>query len=124
MREDFEAFLTAYLEAMFWAETVIDEDGNELGAFEDSYDPDDLDPASYADIVSDCASFFGANHEDIGPHTRQAGHDFYLTRNGHGCGFWDGDWSHDIGQRLTEASKPYGTQGLMVGDEGTVFTHG
>ena len=21
-----------------------------------------------------------------------AGHDLWLNRNGHGCGFWDGDW--------------------------------
>jgi hypothetical protein len=31
--------------------------------------------------------------------TAYAGHDFYLTRNGAGCGFWeDGDWPKGIGR--------------------------
>jgi hypothetical protein len=37
-----------------------------------------------------------------------AGHDFHLTRNGHGAGFWDGDWK-ELGDRLTEAAKVYGS---------------
>lgn len=38
----------------------------------------------------------------------QAGRDFYLTRNHHGAGFWDGNWPADIGQVLTRHSHPYG----------------
>lgn len=38
----------------------------------------------------------------------RAGHDFYLTRNGHGAGFWDGDYEKAKGQRLTDACRPYG----------------
>jgi len=38
------------------------------------------------------------------PIEAQAGHDFWLTRNGHGAGFWDGDWP-ETGDALTEASK-------------------
>lgn len=35
----------------------------------------------------------------------QAGHDFWLTSQGHGCGFWDGDWKEYAGECLTNASK-------------------
>ncbi len=36
------------------------------------------------------------------------GQDFYLTRNGHGTGFWDRGYG-DVGKRLTEAAKIYGS---------------
>ena len=36
----------------------------------------------------------------------RAGHDFWLTRNGHGAGFWDGDYGED-GDALTEVAKRF-----------------
>lgn len=33
-------------------------------------------------------------------------HDFFLTRNGHGSGFWDGDYKE--GDKLTEIAKSFG----------------
>ena len=38
----------------------------------------------------------------------QAGHDFYLTREGHGAGFWDRGLGI-VGEALTALSKPYGS---------------
>jgi hypothetical protein len=38
----------------------------------------------------------------------QAGHDFWLTRNRHGVGFFDGDWPHGAAGRLTVASHEFG----------------
>lgn len=38
---------------------------------------------------------------------KQAGCDFYLTRNRHGTGFWD-EGLGEIGQRLTGAAHVYG----------------
>jgi hypothetical protein len=52
----------------------------------------------------------------------QGGHDFWLTRNGHGAGFWDGDWPEEVGKRLTEASKKYGEVYLYVQD-GKIFSN-
>ena len=37
-----------------------------------------------------------------------AAHDFILTRNGHGSGFWDGDWSEPIATKLTELCEKFG----------------
>lgn len=53
----------------------------------------------------------------------QDGHDFYLTRNGHGVGYWDRGYG-PIGDILTDAAKSYGTSGLYVGDDGKIYTHG
>ena len=42
-----------------------------------------------------------------------AGHDFFLTRNGHGAGFWDKDIYDELApngcNRLTELAKMCGT---------------
>jgi hypothetical protein len=48
-----------------------------------------------------------------------AGHDFHLTRNHHGAGFWDGDWK-ELGDRLTEASKAYGSCEVYQFDDGSL----
>jgi hypothetical protein len=49
----------------------------------------------------------------------QAGGDFWLTRNGHGVGFWDRGLG-ELGDRLTAASKPHGSSDLYIGDDGKV----
>lgn len=37
----------------------------------------------------------------------QLGHDFYLTRNSNGAGFWDGkiEWNYEDGDKLTEICR-------------------
>lgn len=37
-----------------------------------------------------------------------AARDFWYTRNGHGCGFWDGDWDEPLATRLTDLAHGYG----------------
>jgi hypothetical protein len=58
---------------------------------------------------------------ELGP--GQVDHDFWLTRNSHGVGFWD-RFSAGVGaiygRSLTERSKPYGSFELYVGDDGRV----
>ncbi|KKL49145.1 hypothetical protein LCGC14_2318420, partial [marine sediment metagenome] len=48
-------------------------------------------------------------------------HDFWLTRNGHGAGFWDGDWPEPAAICLTKASKQFGAVDILVGDNGTLY---
>jgi hypothetical protein len=43
-----------------------------------------------------------------------AGHDFWLTRNGNGAGFWDGDWPEPSAIKLTKLSKDFGSFSLYV----------
>lgn len=51
----------------------------------------------------------------------QCGHDFALTRNGHGAGFWDRGYG-DVGDRLTDAARAYGEHSVLTDDGPTVTT--
>ncbi len=41
------------------------------------------------------------------------GHDFWLTRNGHGAGFWDRDLG-EVGDKLTKIAESFGSVYLYV----------
>ena len=51
----------------------------------------------------------------------QHGHDFALTRNHHGAGFWDRGYG-DVGDRLTDAAQAYGEHSVLTDDGPTVTT--
>jgi len=55
--------------------------------------------------------------------TEQIGHDLWLTRNGHGAGFWDRPdlYGEDLAQRLTEYSKAAGSVDVYAGDDGELY---
>ena len=93
-----DKFTLAYIECALWSST--DDDGEPL---DDQYGIDDIAPECLAQSVEDCKAF---QEEHAGLlaslDDEQCGHDFWLTRNGHGAGFWDGDWP-EIGDRLTKA---------------------
>lgn len=116
-----DPFTTAYIEAALWSSTdESDEQGGE--PLDANYGLDDIAPETLASILNDCEAFQQDHAEDIGSEPERAGHDFWLTRNGHGAGFWDGDWDDDIGQRLTDASDVYGSVDLYVGDDGLIYS--
>ena len=47
----------------------------------------------------------------------QFGHDFWLTRNRHGAGFWDRGLG-SLGDRLTDAAHTFGSVDVYVSDDG------
>lgn len=106
----------AYLECALWSST--DDDGEPLDR---EHGTDSIDAGTRADMLSDCRDFWASNYADL--HTMepdQAGHDFWLTRNGHGAGFWDRGLGQQ-GERLTRAAKIYGGVDLYVGDDGLIY---
>lgn len=107
---DLDTFTRAYVECALWASH---EDGTPL---DDNYDPMDFHPDALAAMVADCQKFQEENADDIVTNLSGAGHHFWLTRNGHGTGFWDGDWP-SAGDRLTEASDAFDETWLYVGDD-------
>ena len=120
-----EAFFIAYVEAALWSST--DEDGEPLDS---RYDEGDVDPETLAKMREDCEDFIKANEADLKLYIERmksgeyrgearAGHDFWLTRNGHGAGFWDRGLG-ELGKRLTEAAKVYSGFDLYV-SEGKVY---
>lgn len=50
----------------------------------------------------------GAINSAEGNATDYAAHDFILTRNRHGAGFWDGGWAAPWGDRLTKLAHQFG----------------
>lgn len=116
-----QAFVKAYMQCAIWAS--LDDDDEPLDA---SHDIDDIDDETVRCMTAECQAFIEANREDLDRVDRDyahSGHDFWLTRNGHGTGFWDryyGDDSdlRDAYERLSEASKTYGECHLYVGDDG------
>lgn len=102
---------------------------------DDNYNETDLSPEALAKMLADCAKFESEQEEvireaietgevrygpDFGPMGR-AGHDFWLTRNGHGCGFWDGDWPEPMAEALTQAAKAFGECDLYAGEDGRLY---
>ena len=112
-----DAFLQAYIECALWSET--DNEGNPL---DDSYGPDDLAPETVRAMKEDCEDFQVANANDLerAGFATQNGHDFWLTRNRHGAGFWDRGYG-EVGKRLTEAARACGSTYLYVGDDGKLY---
>jgi hypothetical protein len=117
------AFFPAYVECALWSSTH--DSGEPLDG---THEPEDLSPECEAKMRGDCVRFLDACAQVIedatyfgrGDKFEQAGHDFWLTRSGHGCGFWDGDWSEPHAATLTKASKRFREPYLYVGDDGKI----
>lgn len=118
-------FIVSFLQTALWAS--IDN-----GEFLDSrFDISDFAPETRAKLEADCHAFYDANAASINclgaPEAKDgtgcdgmAGHDFWLTRCGHGAGFWDGDWPEPHASILTRAAKTFGNVDLYVGDDGKI----
>ncbi len=103
----------------------------EAMAFTDCHtDNPELENLDFSDELlkksdDECESFYHENKKllkDSGLHPDQCGHDFWLTRNGHGAGFWDRGLN-DIGEALTKAcgyESKYGAVDLYAGDDGEI----
>lgn len=120
-----DKFLHAYMVAALWSST--DDAGEPLDA---GHDPSDISDECKASMREDCADFIEANSSDLAEYGQRmkceqwaaedrAGHDFWLTRNGHGAGFWDRGLG-DLGRRLSDAAKVYGSCDLYVCDDGKI----
>lgn len=117
--EELDEFTQQYIETALWAS--YEEDGTPL---DENYGWFDLADETILAFYNDCQKFQTENQELIDMEENQdnstAGHDFWLTRNGHGVGFWDGDWPIS-GDKLTIASEKFGEVYLYVGDDGKLY---
>lgn len=131
---ELDAFTLAYVECALWS---TNDESNDAGGnpLDDNYTVFDIAPETLEAMARDCAAFQRDNEADLhacygvmGPYgarpgsPENAGHDFWLTRNGHGAGFWDGDWTEPQAERLTAASKVYGEVSLYIGDDGRIHS--
>ncbi len=117
-----DAFVRLYLETALWSSNdESDERGGE--PMDSNYDVDDIEEGSRKKLEDMARKFYHANHElwDVDSiDDGNAGHNFWLTQNHHGAGFWDGDYPTN-GKKLTELSHKYGEVDLYVGDDGRIY---
>lgn len=115
-------FTEQYMATALWSSN--DDIGDPLDR---EYSTSDLSSETLESMKKDCEKFQADNedlldraYESTGRDSSLAGHDFWLTRNGHGAGFWDGDWS-DFGDELTEACKAFKEVDLYIGSDGKIY---
>lgn len=123
-------FVRAYLVTALWSS--LNDDGSPM---DQEFSIHDFDSGTLQRAVADCDAF-RAKADDIisaaietglvkcGPDFDEYGraaHDFWLTRNGHGAGFWDGDWPEPMASQLTEIAKGFGVCEIYIGDNGKLY---
>ncbi len=113
-----ETILNHYAVCALWSST-----GDDDRPLDDNYGVDDIALEAMANMRADVVGFCEAQAVDLaasGLSDKQIGHDFWLTRNSHGAGFWDRGIG-EVGKRLTDACKTYGSQDMYVGDDGKIY---
>lgn len=118
---DIAKFIGAYLECLLCQAT----DSETMEPLDSKFGLFDISQETLDAVAEDCESFISANAELLAQAgtDEQNGHDFCLTRNGHGAGFWDRGYG-EVGKQLSEACKPYGPLDLYIGDDGMLYHHG
>jgi hypothetical protein len=128
-------FTEAYLEAAFFTDITPDiADGNE--ALQDQLDSCtvyDLHCRTFQEQIAECVKFqhgcavplalayAGGNGESpVIYNEAMAGHDFWLSRNRHGAGFWD-RYLGAAGAMLHAAALHAGEVSLELGDDGFLY---
>lgn len=131
--KDLSDFTRGYIEAAFFTdeERLTDEMGEEMPVFtfnKDTLETSFITPSapsfemladeSLTKIIEECAGFEMLNKAllDQAGTPEQNGHDFWLTRNRHGAGFWDRGYG-EVGDKLTEAAQKYSECNLFYSAE-------
>ncbi len=107
-----EEMLQQYMETALWSST--DEDDMPLDR---GHSTDDISGKTKKEMLADCQAFYDQNKAILDDHwpADQAGHEFWLTRNGHGSGFYDSSYGTDESREaLTEACKKFREVNLYV----------
>lgn len=107
-----DKFTIGYIQAALWSSTDSDDNDRPL---DDNFGLNDLSTELLQQFEADCQEFQDkCRHlwDDVedGPECtadERAGHDFWLTRNGHGAGFWDRPeiYGQENADKLTDMSK-------------------
>lgn len=108
----------AYIECALWSST--DDDGTPLDQSGAT-----LAPEARETMAQDVYDFLRGVWDDgidlSALEPEQIGHDFWLTRNRHGAGFWDRGLG-ELGDTLTDIAHAYGECDLYIGDDGLIYT--
>ena len=111
MPDTLDTFTRAYIGAALWSTT--DDDGEPLDS---NYDASDIAPET---LAANERSYTGQYDRPSYEESR-AGHDFWLTRNRHGAGFWDRGLGA-IGDKIADVARSWGGVDLYVGGDGRIY---
>lgn len=119
-----DTFTEHYAICALWSST---DDSNDQGGqpLDANYGLDDITAETLQRMAADCADFQKACAQlldESGQSAEQSGHDFWLTRNRHGAGFWDRGLGK-VGKDLTDMAHPYGECNLYVGDDQKIHAY-
>jgi len=103
--------LNSYVEAILWTEEV------EMGHLSIEEVSSNLKIDAYKD-VKEFLRQAGNLVDGIEP--SQIGHDLWLTRQGHGAGFWDRGLG-EVGDKLSDIAKGMGEKSVYIGDDGEIY---
>jgi len=103
-----ETILTHYLTAMLWTEE-LDTDYDTSDVHSDSVTKAKEDIKAF---TSDCKDLLNGWTDEL------IGQDFWLTRNGHGAGFWDRDLPNS--QEITKVCEAYNISAHVFTIDGQV----
>jgi hypothetical protein len=126
-----------YVETALWTEEErledemgYDEDDDEMSEIDaiiksynkkdfSNFEKEDIDADSLLDTYSDIKEFTNllsdSTLDEVEPF--DLGMDFWLTRNGHGSGFWDRGYSEETEEDLMSAVKNFKEKNLVIGDD-------
>jgi len=122
------------------AETILYSECDDNGVpFDANYFIEDFDEESLKKLYGEYQQFLSVVEEKITekigeewdciddfydlaqPALNQTEYDYILTRNRHGAGFWDGDWSDSVSEILTDAAQAQGEFDVYVGDDQKIY---
>lgn len=127
-------FVRGYIECMFFTDTNTGDDAED-GLEHAS--TGELAPESLAKIIAECeawqaenASLLALAYQQDDYSEEQAGRDYWFTRNGHGCGFWDREQltvivsegpttTTKLGDVLSKAAR-YSSRSIYRGDDDAI----
>ena len=112
------SFLEQYLATALWS-SIDDNDD----PFDQNYSIYDFSEEALKQADKDCDLFI-EKAGDLLDHFDDCdiGHDFWLTRQGHGAGFdADADYPDEIGDKLTEIANDFRELYIYVGDDGKLY---
>lgn len=121
---ELDQFTQGYIDALFFTDSGDIEDEIQDEGFYDFADE------TLSHILLDCAKFQADNaellalaYDRVGYEESSAGHDFWLTRNGHGAGFWDRSPldADNLGDKLTKAADLFNEISPYLGDDSKIY---
>lgn len=108
-------FVDGYIDCALWCGVIAEVEEGDTGHSIDEHYVDQLSAEALETLEADAVDFFNAHQDILEPYDKsRAGQDFWLTRNGHGAGFWDGGYSSPEYQTLTMDAKAYGSCDLYL----------